>query len=81
MGMALRVQSMRCATEAAIGYAAISTASPVGLVLQNPFGAAAAWRHKPHRYGAGGRSPHHGQNNTARSFHAATPALFESNER
>jgi len=81
MGMAVRVESMRCATEAAIGHAAIFRRPAVGPALQKAPGAAVASRHKPHRYGAGSRGTHHGQNNTARSFHAATPALFENNDR
>jgi hypothetical protein len=64
MGMAVRVESMRRATEAAIGHAAIFSEPTVGAVLYKALSAAIASRHKPHRYGAGGRATHHGQNHT-----------------
>ena len=79
MAMAMAMQSMRSAAEAAIGRAAIFGEPPVRAACQlrkTPW-AAVVSPHKTHRYGTDGRRTHHGQDHAARAFHGAAPlALF-----
>jgi hypothetical protein len=74
VAMPVPVKSMRCAAEAAIGRAAIRLAVQ-SRHCRKP-GTAVASPHQTHRHGAGGRSTHHGQNDTARAFHVAA-SVFE----
>ena len=73
MGVAMPVESMRCTTEAAIGRAANFDRPPVGAADhdRNASGAAIASPHKTHRYRAGGRTTHHGQDHATGTFHGA----------
>ena len=75
MGMEMRVQPMRRAAEAAIADAAIFPQASVRLApeFRNLPGAAFASPHEPHRHRADGGGAHHGQNDTARTFHGAAP--------
>ena len=68
------VESMQAAAKTAIGRGAnfhepsIRAARSIG----NASGSAIYPRHKTHRYGADGRGTHHGQDDTARTFHGIT---------
>jgi hypothetical protein len=72
--MAMPVESMQAAAKTAIGRGAnfhepsIRAARSIG----NAAGTAIYPRHKTHRYRAGGRGTHHGQDDTARTFHGIT---------
>jgi hypothetical protein len=72
--MAVPVESMQAAAKTAIGRGAtfhepsIRAARSIG----NASGTAVYPRHKTHRYRADGRGTHHGQDDTARTFHSIT---------
>ena len=74
MAMPVPVESMQAAAKTAIGRRAnfhepsIRAARSVG----NASGTAVYPRHKTHRYRAHGRGTHHGQDDTARTFHSIT---------
>ena len=74
--MAVTMESMRPAAEAAIcrratlNEASIRAARSIG----NASGTAIDTRHKTHRYRANRRGTHHGQDDTAGTFHAITCA-------
>ena len=74
MAMPVPVESMQAAAKTAIGRRAnfhepsIRAARSVG----NASGTAVYPRHKTHRYRADGRGTHHGQDDTARTFHSIT---------
>jgi hypothetical protein len=77
MAMAVPMESMQAAAKTAIGRGAtfnepsIRAARSIG----NASGSAVYPRHKTHRYRANGRGTHHGQDDTARTFHRITSAL------
>ena len=75
--MAVAMQPVRCAAETAIDLLAIGLAVRAG--HERKPGAAVASPHKPHRYSANGRRTHHGQHNTAGTFHGTSccPAKHE----
>jgi hypothetical protein len=72
--MAMPVESMQAAAKTAIGRGAtfhepsIRAARSIG----NASRTAVYPRHKTHRYRANGRGAHHGQDDTARTFHGIT---------
>jgi hypothetical protein len=74
MAMPVPVESMQAAAKTAIGRGAnfhepsIRAARSIG----NASGTAVYPRHKTHRYRADGRGTHHGQDDTARTFHSIT---------
>src|SRR5882672_1348574 len=74
--MAMTVESMQCTAEAAICRGATLNEAPVGAArsIWNASGAAIDTRHKTHRYRANRRGTHHGQDDTAGTFHAITCA-------
>jgi hypothetical protein len=74
--MTMTVESMRCTAEAAIGRGATLNEAPVRAArsIWNASGAAIDTRHKTHRYRANRRGTHHGQDDTAGTFHAITCA-------
>jgi hypothetical protein len=79
LAAAVPMESMRSATEAAIGHAASLDQPPVRAAhrLQHESGTAVpAPRDESHRYRADGRGPHHGQDDTARAFHGVAPSGF-----
>jgi hypothetical protein len=71
---AMPMEAMQATAKAAIGRGAtfnqpsIRAARSIG----NPSGTAVYPRHKTHRYRADGRGTHHGQDDTARTFHRIT---------
>ncbi len=71
MAVPVPVEPMQAAAKTAIGRGAtfnepsIRAARSIG----NASGSAIYPRHKTHRYGADGRGTHHGQDDTARTFH------------
>src|SRR5450755_558606 len=71
---AMPMEAMQATAKAAIGRGAtfnqpsIRAARSIG----NPSGTAVYPRHKTHRYRADGRGTHHGQDDTARTFHSIT---------
>ena len=67
VAVAMTVETMRRASEAAIDRAAIGPT--VRAWHDGEAGAATLPRHKAHGDRAHGRSPHHGQNDAARTFH------------
>ncbi len=69
MAVAVAVQAMRRASEAAGYWPAIRSAARSR--LRGQAGTAAGSRHKPRRYRADHRGPHHRQNDTARALHGA----------
>src|ERR1700709_2139132 len=75
--MAIPVEAMRRAAESAVAGAAdfYRAAIRVADHDRDPSGAAIAAPHETHRYRADGRGAHHRQNNPARSFHGALPAM------
>jgi hypothetical protein len=74
--MTMTVESMRCTAEAAICRGAALNEAPVRAArsIWNASGTAIDTRHKTHRYRANRRGTHHGQDDTARTFHAITCA-------
>src|SRR6266851_10303596 len=74
MAMPVPVESMQAAAKTAIGRGetfhepSIRAARSIG----NASGTAVYPRHKAHRYRADGRGTHHGQDDTARTFHSIT---------
>jgi hypothetical protein len=74
MAVPVPVESMQAAAKTAIGRAAtvhepsIRAARSIG----NASGTAVYPPHKTHRYRADGRGTHHGQDDTARTFHSIT---------
>src|ERR1700730_5177649 len=78
MAMAVPVEPMRRATEAAISHATIL--GPPSIRVGPLLGSAVAAPNETHRYGADGCSTHHGQDHAARAFHGAVPCavLFRS---
>ncbi len=73
MRMAVPMESMRRATEAAISHAAIL--GPPSVRVGPLVGSAITAPHKTHRHGADGCRTHHGQDHAARAFHVAAPAI------
>jgi hypothetical protein len=73
------MKSMRRASEATIGYAAILDQPSVRAArqLRDASGPAVASPHKAHRYRADGGATHHGQNDTAGTFHVVGLGLFK----
>jgi hypothetical protein len=71
MQMAVSMKPTRSAAEAAIGHAANSHGPPVraGHHDRNASGPASIAWDKTHRYRADGGSAHHGQDDTAGTFH------------
>jgi hypothetical protein len=82
MAMSMTVESMRPAAEAAIGGAATFDQPPVRAAhsIGSASGTAIDTRHQTHRYRADRSGTHHGQDDTAGTFHAVTCAhtLHES---
>ncbi len=82
MAMPVPVESMQAAAKTAIGRGAtfhepsIRAARSIG----NASGTAVYPRHKAHRYRADGRGTHHGQDDTARTFHCITCTYEEFRE-
>src|SRR6266852_3070464 len=74
--MAMTVESMQCTAEAAICRWATLNEAPVRAArsIWNASGTAIDTRHKAHRYRANRRGTHHGQDDTAGTFHAITCA-------
>src|SRR5882724_5904452 len=74
--MAMTVESMHCTAEAAICRGATLNEAPVRAArsIWNASGDAIDTRHKTHRYRANRRGTHHGQDDTAGTFHAITCA-------
>jgi hypothetical protein len=72
MAMTMAVESMRRTAEAAIRRGATLNEAPVRAAysIWNASGTAVDSRHKPHRYRADRRGTHHGQEDTAGTFHA-----------
>ena len=72
--MAMTVESMQCTAEAAICRRATLNEAPIRAArsIGNASGTAIDTRHKTHRYRADGRGTHHGQDDTARTFHSIT---------
>jgi hypothetical protein len=71
MGMAVRVESMRRDTEAAVSDRTIFRPPPVR--VGHSVGSAVAARPETHRYRTDGRSAHQRQDDTARAFHGEAP--------
>jgi hypothetical protein len=71
MQMAVSMKPTWATAEAAIGHAANSDGPPVraGHHDRNASGTASIAWDKTHRYGAGGGSTHHGQDDAAGTFH------------
>jgi hypothetical protein len=67
VSMAMAMEVMQRAAEAAVNRAAIGLATHPWYRLLA--GTAAAQRHKSHRHGADRRAPHQSQHDTARAFH------------
>jgi hypothetical protein len=76
MPVAMTVESMRCTAEAAICRGATLNEAPIRAArsIGNASGTAIDTRHKTHRYRANRRGTHHGQDDTAGTFHAITCA-------
>src|SRR5712664_4763031 len=74
--MAMTVESMQCTAEAAICRGATLNEAPVRAArpIWNASGTAIDARHKTHRNRANRRGTHHGQDDTAGTFHAITCA-------
>jgi hypothetical protein len=74
--MAMTVESMQCTAKAAICRGATLNEAPVRAArsIWNASGTAIDARHKTHRYRANRRGTHHGQDDTAGTFHAITCA-------
>src|SRR5260370_20093850 len=71
MDMAMRMETMRCATEAAVSHTAVLRPPSIRVgPLPRP---AVPSRHETHRHGADSRRTHHGQDHAARAFHVAVP--------
>ena len=72
--MTVAVESMRCTAEAAICRGATLNEAPIRAArsIGNASGTAIDTRHKTHRYRANRRGTHHGQDDTAGTFHAIT---------
>src|SRR6267378_2177674 len=72
--MAMAVESMRCTAEAAICSGATLNEASIGVArsIWHASGTAIDTRHKAHRYRADRRGTHHGQDDTAGTFHAIT---------
>src|ERR1700732_4044555 len=77
VAMPMPMPSMWPAAETIIGRVAISCGAAVWGVLRRRLRAAIASWHKTHRYGANGRGPHHGQDDSARALHGVAPAAFQ----
>src|SRR6266478_1177696 len=76
MAVTMAVESMRCTAEAAICRGATLNEASIGVArsIRHASGTAIDARHKTHRYRADRRGTHHGQDDTARTFHAITCA-------
>ena len=74
--MAMTVKSMRCTAEAAICRGATLNEASIRAErsIRHASGTAIDTRHKAHRYRADRRGAHHGQDDTAGTFHAITCA-------
>jgi hypothetical protein len=74
IAMAMAMKAKRRTAEAAIGRGATFNKTPVRTAgpIWNAPGSAIDPRHKTHRHHAGGRGTHHGQDDTARTFHGIT---------
>lgn len=72
--MAMAVESMRCTAEAAICRGATLNEASIRAArsIWHASGTAIDTRHKAHRYRADRRGTHHGQDDTAGTFHAIT---------
>src|SRR5258708_18927312 len=73
------MKSMRRASEATIGHAAILDQPSVRAArqLRDASGPAVASPHKAHRYRADGGATHHGQNDTAGTVHLGGLVAFQ----
>jgi len=76
MAVTMAVESMRCTAEAAICRGATLNEASIGVArsIWHASGTAIDTRHKAHRYRADRRGTHHGQDDTAGTFHAITCA-------
>ena len=73
MAVPVPVEPMQAAAKTAIGGATFNEPSiRAARSIGNASGSAIYPRHKTHRYGADGRGTHHGQDDTARTFHRIT---------
>ena len=74
MAMAVTMESMRCTAEAAICRGATLNEASIRVArsIWHASGTAIDTRHKTHRYRADRRGTHHGQDDTAGTFHAIT---------
>ena len=74
MAMAMTMESMRCTAEAAICRGATLNEASIRAArsIWHASGTAIDTRHKAHRYRADRRGTHHGQDDTAGTFHAIT---------
>jgi hypothetical protein len=72
--MTMAVESMRCTAEAAICRGATLNEASIRVArsIWNASGTAIDTRHKTHRYRADRCGAHHGQDDTAGTFHAIT---------
>jgi hypothetical protein len=72
--MAMPMESMQGAAKTAIGRGATFHQPSIRAArsIRNASRTAVYPRHKTHRYGADGRGTHHGQDDTARTFHGIT---------
>src|SRR6266478_8616859 len=74
--MTVTMESMRCTAEAAICRGATLNEASIGVArsIWHASGTAIDTRYKAHRYRADRRGTHHGQDDTAGTFHAITCA-------
>src|SRR6266478_8772597 len=74
MAVTMAVESMRCTAEAAICRGATLNEASIGVArsIWHASGTAIDTRHKAHRYRTDRRGTHHGQDDTAGTFHAIT---------